>query len=57
MSIWKKIIKAIKDSPITKGVSINKISKMAGKTKSISNDFLKLIKTKDWKGFGRGQGT
>lgn len=57
MSIWKKIIQAIKNSPVTKGVSINKISNIAGKTKNISNDFLKLIKTKDWKGFGRGQGT
>ena len=59
MSFWKKIIKAVTSSPITKGVSIDKISKMVNKTGSSLKDVSKIVQGKGWKGFkgfGGGQG-
>lgn len=56
MSFWKKIVQAVKGSQIAKGVSVDKIGRLAKRTGNLSKDMLRLFQTKGWKGLKGGQG-
>lgn len=52
MNFWNKIVKAVKDSPVTKGLTLNKITRMVNKSTKVVSD---LNKTFGSKGTGAGR--
>lgn len=55
MKFWKKIIKTVKELPITKGATLNQVSKIINNTTNLAKDITKLV-GKGRKGNSSGTG-